>query len=325
MALFDAVGRRINYLRLSVTDRCNLRCRYCMPADGVPKLCHSDMLSYEDMHRIAAESVALGVEKIRVTGGEPLVRKGVVEFVQRLAGIAGLNEIVLTTNGTLLTEMAAPLRQAGLHRLNVSLDSMKAETFAAITRGGDLGRVLDGIAAAEAAGFPPVKINMVVMRGVNDDEVLNFAELSLHKAHTVRFIEFMPTLKNVDWKSVCVSGREILERIAQRHALAPVPCSDMAGPAKNYQISGAEGMIGIITPMSDHFCESCNRIRVTASGLAKGCLFDDGGIDLKPYLTCQDSFALKGVLRQIIAGKPVRHRLHEQPLVGLSAMSQIGG
>lgn len=324
MALFDLVGRRINYLRLSVTDRCNLRCRYCMPAEGVPKICHEDVLSYEEMYRIACESVGLGIEKIRITGGEPLVRKGLVGFVERLAGIAGLKEIVLTTNGTLLEEMAGPLRQAGLHRLNVSLDSMKPETFALITRGGDLRKVMDGIAAAEAAGFAPPKINMVVMRGLNDDEVLDFAELTLRKPCTVRFIEYMPTVKNPEWKAQCVSGSEILKRIGERYGIAPVSDSEMAGPARNFQINGAAGMIGIITPMSDHFCESCNRVRITASGVAKGCLFAKDGVDLKPYLKC-NGVELREVLREIVAGKPLRHRLNEEPVLGWTAMSQIGG
>jgi cyclic pyranopterin phosphate synthase len=325
MALLDSVGRRINYLRLSVTDRCNLRCVYCMPAEGVPKLCHGDVLSYEDMYRVVGESVALGVEKVRVTGGEPLIRRGLVGFVERLASIAGLKEIVLTTNGMLLTEFATPLLQAGLHRLNISLDSLKPETFATITRGGDLQKVLNGLAAAEAAGFPPVKINMVVMRGVNDGEVLNFAELSLHKPYTVRFIEYMPTVKNADWKSLCVSGCEILERIGQRHALAAVPRPEMAGPAKNYRISGAAGTIGIITPMSDHFCESCNRVRITASGFATGCLFGGGGIDLKPFLKREHNLQLRNTLRQIIVEKPIRHRLNDEPGLAWTAMSQIGG
>ena len=194
MKLIDSFGRKINYLRLSVTDRCNMRCRYCMPAEGVAKLCHEDILSYEALFRIAQSAVALGIEKIRVTGGEPLVRKGIIDFLARLAGIPGLKQLVLTTNGLRLAEMAEELRAAGVQRLNISLDSLQPEVFARITRGGDLSRVLAGITAAERAGFP-IKINMVVMRGINDAEVVDVASLALHKPYTVRFIEYMPAIK----------------------------------------------------------------------------------------------------------------------------------
>lgn len=324
MTLIDSYGRRINYLRLSVTDRCNLRCTYCMPAEGIPKLQHGDMLNYEDLYRVASEAVALGVEKIRITGGEPLVRKGLVGFIERLATISGLKELVLTTNGMLLEEMALSLRRAGVQRLNISLDSLNPTTFATITRGGDLTKVLDGIAAAEAAGFPPVKINMVVMRGVNDDEVLDFAALTLRKPYTVRFIEYMPTLRDKGWSSQCIAGNELLKRIGRHYQLLPLVGTEMAGPAKNFKISGASGSIGIITPISGHFCDSCNRIRVTASGLARGCLFAEDGIDLKPHLQLPENGPVRETLRAIITGKPGRHHLAEdQP--GDVAMSRIGG
>lgn len=326
MGLIDSYGRRINYLRLSVTDRCNLRCRYCMPAGGVPKLLHDEMLSYEDMLRVAGESVALGIEKIRITGGEPLVRKGLTGFLQRLASIPALRELVLTTNGLLLDEMAVSLRRAGVQRLNISLDSLRPETFARITRGGELERVKSGIAAAEDAGFPPVKINMVVMRGINDEEVLDFAALTLYKPWTVRFIEYMPAIREKGWESLSVSGREILERIGRRYPLLPVLSAEMAGPARNFRIGGAKGSIGIITPISGHFCDSCNRIRVTASGMVKGCLFTGQGIDLKPHLQSPDNGALREVLRGIVTGKPDRHTLADDGAGhGAFAMSQIGG
>lgn len=325
MALVDSHGRRINYLRLSVTDRCNLRCQYCMPAEGVPKLCHSDILSYESLYRIAVECIALGVEKIRITGGEPLVRKGVVDFIERLSALDGLKELVLTTNGVLLPEMASSLRHAGLHRLNVSLDSLRQETFAAITRGGDLQRVLRGLAAAEAVGFPAPKINMVVMRGINDDEILDFAALTVSKPCTVRFIEYMPTAQHTSWRSLHVSGSEILERIGESYAIAPLADGHMSGPARNFRIAGAAGAVGVITPMSRHFCEQCNRIRITASGFAKGCLFGKNQIDLKPYLAAGEG-ELGEVLRQIVTGKPAGHRLLDpRPETQPFAMSQIGG
>lgn len=326
MELIDSYGRRINYLRLSVTDRCNLRCSYCMPAEGIPKLQHGEMLSYEDLYRVACESVALGIEKIRVTGGEPLVRKGLVQFIGRLADIPGLKELVLTTNGLLLGELAIPLRQAGAQRLNISLDSLKPETFARITRGGDLRKVVDGIAAAEEAGFPPVKINMVVMKGINDDELLDFAALTIHKPYTVRFIEYMPTLRDKGWNSQCMAGSEILERIGRHYPLLPLVGNEMAGPSRNFKIRGAAGAIGIITPISGHFCDSCNRIRVTASGLLRGCLFAEDGVDLKPLLHGADNGPLRETLRQIVTGKPGRHHLAEDESAhGSVAMSRIGG
>lgn len=326
MALVDPYGRHINYLRLSVADRCNLRCQYCMPAEGIPKLCHSDILSYEDLYRVAAESVMLGIKKIRITGGEPLVRRGLVDFIARLASIPGLDEIVLTTNGILLSEMAVPLRSAGLKRINVSLDSLKPDRFSAITRGGDLRRVIDGIAAAEQAGFPAVKLNMVVMRGINEDEVLDFAALTLHKPHTVRFIEYMPTAEDPEWNSRSIAGNEILARIAERYTLIPMQGEDMAGPARLFRIPGSAGAIGIITPISSHFCNGCNRIRVTASGLAKGCLFGKDGTDLKPSLARDDNEHLRDILRRMVTRKPLRHDLLKNQMgTARLAMSQIGG
>ena len=190
--MIDTYGRKINYLRLSVTDRCNLRCRYCMPEDGIPLLPQGGILSYEELYLVSRTAVSLGIEKIRVTGGEPLIRKGILDFLSRLAGIPGLRQLVLTTNGLLLNEMAGRLKAAGVQRLNISIDSLVPENFRRITRGGEVSRVLSGIAAAEAAGFP-IKLNMVVMRGVNDHEVVDFAALTLDKPFAVRFIEFMPS------------------------------------------------------------------------------------------------------------------------------------
>ncbi|WP_129127553.1 GTP 3',8-cyclase MoaA [Geomonas oryzae] len=326
MALIDTYGRRINYLRLSVTDRCNMRCSYCMPAQGVAKLGHKEMLSYEELYRVAAACVAQGIEKIRVTGGEPLVRRGIVEFLGSLSSIPGLKELVLTTNGLLLEELALPLRQAGVARLNISLDSLRAETFARITRGADLYRVLAGIAAAQKAGFGPLKINMVVMRGVNDQEILDFAALTMDHPFTVRFIEYMPTLQDAKWGAQSMPGSEILSRIAERYPLLPLVNSEMAGPARNYKIQGAPGAIGIITPVSGHFCESCNRIRITANGRVRGCLFSDQGTDLKPLLASDDPGALHEALCRIVTQKPGRHHIAEEGAEqAVVNMSRIGG
>lgn len=326
MKLIDSHGRRINYLRLSVTDRCNLRCRYCMPAGGVDKLSHGDILSYEDLYRIARSAVAAGIEKIRVTGGEPLVRKGIVPFLARLAAIPGLRELVLTTNGLLLPEMAGDLRRAGVQRLNISLDSFRPDTFRAITRVGDVGQVLGGIIAAEEAGFPPPKINMVVMRGVNDDEVLDFARLTLQHPYAVRFIEYMPATREESWQSLTVAGQEILDRIAARFPLDPVVKGTMAGPSRDFRIRGAAGTIGIITALSGHFCGDCNRIRVASTGTVKTCLFADGEYDLKPLLRGSDPLPLEAAIRDLVAGKPARHAMTpERADHRAFAMAAIGG
>ena len=323
MELTDTFGRTINYLRLSVTDRCNMRCVYCMPADGIPLLTHDDILSYEELLLVAKTAVASGIEKIRVTGGEPLVRKGIVSFLTRLAAIPGLRQLVLTTNGLYLDEMAESIRQAGVQRLNISLDSLRPETFAGITRGADLHRVLAGIDAAERAGFP-LKINVVVMRGVNDGELLDFAAMTLDRPLTVRFIEYMPAIRADNWAELVMPGDAILDRIGSRFRFSPLERDASAGPARTFRIDGAAGTIGVITPVSGHFCDECNRIRVTSSGRARSCLFSDAGFDLKPLLAVGDEAGLATALRAIVARKPGRHALAEQDHTPF-AMSAIGG
>ncbi|RNC65251.1 MAG: GTP 3',8-cyclase MoaA [Desulfuromonadales bacterium] len=326
MELIDSHGRRINYLRLSVTDRCNLRCRYCMPADGVDKLTHDAILSYEELFQVARAAVAIGVEKIRITGGEPLVRKGIVPFLERVAAIPGLRQLVLTTNGVLLPEMAADLRAAGVQRLNISLDSLKPETFHAITRTGDVQRVLAGIDAALAAGFPPPKINMVVMRGVNDDEVVEFARLTLDRPYTVRYIEYMPATQEENWQQLCIPAREILNRIAAAHELEPVEKGAMAGPSRDFRIRGAAGTIGVISAVSGHFCNECNRIRVTSTGMAKSCLFSDEGLDLKPFILADDPALLQDALRRLVGCKPARHGMDGEKAEHTAfSMAKVGG
>lgn len=322
----DGYGRKINYLRLSVTDRCNLRCRYCMPEDGIPLLPHGGILRYEELLLVARTAVSLGIEKIRVTGGEPLIRKGILDFLSRLAGIPGLRQLVLTTNGLLLKEMAGPLKVAGVQRLNISIDSLVPENFRWITRGGEISRVLSGIAAAEAAGFP-IKLNMVVMRGVNDHEVVDFAALTLDKPYAVRFIEFMPSGgEEGDWRSHVVPGREILDRIIKRYPFDEIDRWELAGPSKDFRIRGAAGTIGVITPISGHFCGDCNRIRVTASGMARGCLFSREEMDLKPLLREDGAPGLEKALLALVRFKPDKHRLcSDDPGKGPLGMSRVGG
>ena len=322
--MVDNFGRKINYLRLSVTDRCNLRCSYCMPAKGIQKLDHCQILSYEQLHRVATAAVGMGVEKIRITGGEPLVRKGIVEFLGKLKRIPGLQKLVLTTNGVYLEEMADGLRKAGVESINMSLDSLRPEVFYRITRGGDLKRVLAGLAAAERAGFEYLKINMVVMRGVNDAEVLDFAALTLDKPINVRFIEYMPTLREKNWESMMVPGAELLERLSGHYGLQQVSPEALDGPARYYQIAGAAGKIGFITPISGHFCQKCNRLRVTSSGMLKSCLFDEGGLSLRDCLDHGTDAELLELLRQVETRKQYRHTLVDA-CSDTYNMSQIGG
>jgi cyclic pyranopterin phosphate synthase len=326
MQLIDSHGRSVNYLRLSVTDRCNMRCFYCMPVDGIVDKGHQAVLSYEELQLIAETAVGLGVEKIRITGGEPLVRAGIVGFLSRLALIPGLRHLVLSTNGLMLSRLAAELYASGVQRLNVSLDSLNPETFATITRGGDLKKVMAGLDAAEKAGFPPPKINVVIMRGVNDGEILDFAGITRSRGNSVRFIEYMPAVKEEDWQRYYIPGGEILDRIAARHTLEPLDKGPLAGPSQDFHIPGALGSIGIITAVSGHFCGGCNRIRVTSTGQAKGCLFADSKTDLIPWLRPPDPQGLAVVLKEIVSGKPERHGISQDGYGHTNfTMSKIGG
>jgi cyclic pyranopterin phosphate synthase len=294
--------------------------------EGIVKKEHEAVLSYEELQLIAETAVKLGIEKIRITGGEPLVRVGIVDFLRNLAAIPGLRHLALTTNGLLLAEMAADLHKAGVQRLNVSLDSFKPQTFREITRGGDLKRVLAGLDAAEQAGFPPPKINCVIMRGVNDTEILDFAERTLLRGNPVRFIEYMPAIKEDGWQRYCISGDEILQRIAERYTLEQVDKGPFAGPSRDFRIPGAQGSIGIITAVSGHFCSECNRIRITSTGKAKGCLFSDARTDLIPWLRPPDPEGLAEVLRLIVSTKPERHDISQDGYTHKNfTMSQVGG
>ncbi len=321
----DNFGRNINYLRLSITDRCNLRCHYCMPADGVDQKRHTEILRYDEMLRIVDAATVLGIRKVRITGGEPLVRKGVVGFLQQLAKLHGVDEIALTTNGILLEEHVQALNEAGVKRLNISLDSLKPDTFKKITRGGDLNRVLMGIQKAEQEGFK-IKLNMVAMRGVNDKEILDFAELSVHHNWSVRFIEYMPTIREQHWQQRIISGKDILALLCQHHQIETLTTDHFCGPARPFRIAGACGTIGIITPMSDHFCGSCNRIRITSTGQAKSCLMSSKRTDLRPYLGNRQQTELINILKMVIYGKPEYHQLGSDPdSITPFSMSHIGG
>ncbi len=327
--LTDPFDRQINYLRISVTDRCNLRCLYCMPPEGVPPLEHADILSYEEIFRIAEISVGLGIRKIRLTGGEPLVRRGLVSLVARLARLPGLADLSLTTNGTLLRAHAGPLRNAGLHRINVSLDTLRPERYRAITRHGELRDVLDGIAAAGAAGISPIKINTVTLREFNADEGAEFARLTLDHPYEIRFIEFMPVGEHNGWqRDRLVPGDEILRSLQAQFDLEPIAAGGgIAGPGRLYRVRGAAGRVGFINPMTEHFCHLCNRLRLTPDGRLRTCLFDDGEVDLRARLRGGAGDAeLAETIRSAVLRKPPRHPFHDGPVRKCtSAMSRIGG
>lgn len=327
--LEDNQKRRINYLRLSVTDRCNLRCQYCMPEQGVPSLDHRDILTYEELLRLARVALALGVSKIRVTGGEPLVRKGIVDFIARLAELPGLDDLGLTTNGIRLADYAPALKAAGLHRVNVSLDTLREDRFRSITRRGDLAAVCRGLTTAESAGLLPIKINTVIMRDVNIDEVPDFARLTLEHPFTVRFIEFMPVGTGNGWdRSRLVPGDEILRIIRSRYPLQPVaPDSPHSSAVRMFTITGSAGKIGLISPLSSHFCRMCNRIRITPDGRLKTCLFNDMDIDLRTRMRQGiDDAQLTDIIRDTVSGKPSGHNFSPSGYRKCNAnMSQIGG
>jgi len=310
-ALLDFHNRRINYLRISITDRCNLRCHYCMPKEGVSQFGQSEILRYEEILRLAALAVQKGITKIRITGGEPLVRKDAVQLIQQLSQLKGVQDLSLTTNAILLEEFAPALFQAGLKRVNISMDSLSPEKYREITRGGDLSRVWAGVEAARRAGLSPIKINVVAITGFNDGEILEFARLTMQDPFQVRFIEFMPIGVSSEWSPErYLSSREIKRRIESVSPLIPLNggVNDHGGPARLFKFPGARGEIGFISPISDHFCNSCNRLRLTPDGKLKTCLFSEEEMDLKQLLRsgCSDE-ELGRKLDEAISTKPLRH------------------
>lgn len=312
----DTFGRTVDYLRLSVTDLCNYRCRYCMPEDGVCKKAHQDILSVEECLEICRAAVACGVTKIRLTGGEPLLRNGILDICRGISAIDGVKELCLTTNGSLLPNMAAALRDAGVSRLNLSLDTLVPERFSAITRRGQLSDVMNGIRAAEEAGFTNLKINSVLIGGFNDDEIGDLIALTVDHPWEIRFIELMPMGPCSDWDSTCfLSNETILERFP---FLTPI---ESQGVARRYRFPGAKGTVGLISPLSHEFCSQCRRIRVTADGKLKGCLHSREEISLKGLHGQQLETAIRWGIRQ----KPQCHHLTERPSDTLRTMNQIGG
>jgi len=333
MQLIDGHNRVIDYLRMSITDRCNLRCRYCAPMAGRRHMARPDILTYEELLQIARAAVSAGIRKIRITGGEPLVRKGIIGFCRRLSAIEGLRELGLTTNGILLKDMAAPLFEAGLRRINVSLDTLHPERFQAITGFNRLNDVLAGLEEARRVGFAPVKLNVVVMRGINDDEISRLAELTRDNPCHVRFIELMPVKH---WSPAVYQERfmpmnEIMQRIPALESARADFAMDKAGPARMGRLPGAKGRVGFIAPLSLHFCSSCNRLRTTVDGKIRSCLFSEDELDFKtPLRNGASTFELIRILRRAVAQKPRGHHLgdttrSDHGLRARRAMYAIGG
>ncbi|MEA2022253.1 MAG: GTP 3',8-cyclase MoaA [Candidatus Caldatribacteriota bacterium] len=336
--LIDNFGREISYLRVSITDRCNYRCIYCQPEKPFNFIPHQEILRYEEILEIVQEAASLGITKVRITGGEPLVRKGVVDFIKKLREIKKLEDISLTTNGFFLGEYANKLKAAGLNRVNVSLDSLQEEKYRKITRGGNLEKVLAGIHSAIEAELFPIKINTVVMKGINDDEIDDFVKLTLKNKVNIRFIEFMPSTDKLitEFKDGFISVLKIRDYLIKKYLLKPVKIYSNNGPAKYYQINAAKSTVGFITALSQHFCESCNRIRLTSDGKIRPCLFSNKEIDIKSEIRNSEKSNLntpclrkKLIQEKIIEAvklKPARHKLSTKIEEKVSfQMSRIGG
>ena len=326
--MVDGFGRRIEYLRISVTDKCNLRCVYCMPEEGLPWLRRGEILTYEEIAEIVRAMADMGLRRLRLTGGEPLVRKDLPRLVDLLAAVPGIEDIALSTNAVLLAPVAKRLRDAGVSRVNISLDSLRPDRADAIARRpGTLARIMDGLDAAHAVGFDPIKINVVLMRGENDDEIPDFAELSRDRPLHVRFIEVMPTESNLELSaSNFLSCDEALARVSEVDDLEPVPGPPGNGPATYFSFPGAQGTIGVITPMSHNFCCRCNRMRLTADGQLRPCLFGTIQTPLRDALRRGE--ALEPLINETLRIKPERHLLVQgssEGSGGLIALSQTGG
>lgn len=325
----DEFARDINYLRISVTDRCNLRCVYCMPPEGVTLMERDRILRNEEFLDIIRAAVKTGIRKIRLTGGEPLVRKGIIDLVRGIGSISAIDDLALTTNGVMLPQFAYPLKKAGLKRVNISLDTLKPERFREITRTGDLGQVWAGIRAARRVGLKPIKLNVVAMRGFNDDEIMDFVDLTKKLPLHVRFIELMPIGASDGWAiDKMITVPEILGRITaggtELEAAKPVPGN---GPARYFRVPGATGTVGFISAISDHFCADCNRLRLTSEGQLRPCLQSPLEVDLRtPLRAGQSEDELAGIISRTVAIKPEKHTMvtegwHDNTRV----MSQIGG
>lgn len=315
--------KTVDYLRLSVTDRCNFRCSYCMPPEGIPFRDHRDMLTYEDMVFFVRVAVEVGISKVRLTGGEPLVRKGLSELVAQLSALEGVDDISLTTNGALLPRFAARLREAGLRRVNISLDSLEPTRFRELTRGGSLGQALAGVEAAFAQGLEPVKINVVMLPELLG-EVKAFAELTRERSLHVRFIEWMPVGGcGPQGDGDSITRDQLMAAFSSVGTLVPVASPGGWGPAQYYRLPGHLGTLGFISSMSDHFCGHCNRLRLTADGRLKSCLFSDDEVEVAGPVRARDEAGTRAAIDRSLGGKTFdKHRAAGRNARG---MSQIGG
>jgi len=325
--LVDSFARSISYLRLSLTDQCNLQCRYCSPGAG-RKLGRVELLRYEELLRFVRIAVALGVRKVRLTGGEPLLRRGVLPFITDLAAVPGLTDIRLTTNGVLLEQYAEGLYAAGIRKLNISLDTLRPERYQAITGADLFNQVWRGIERAQKIGFEKIKLNIVALRGVNDDEFVDLARLTLARPWQVRFIEFMPVGGAAVWdRGQYIATAEIMERVSVLGELVPAADAGINGPARLYRLPGSFGALGFISPISNHFCDRCNRLRLTAEGMLRSCLLSDQQIDLKGILRGGgDDAAIRVAIAEAIRHKPKGHGLKPGETGDCHGrMSRIGG
>lgn len=326
--LVDAYNRHLNYLRISVTDRCNLSCTYCKPYRCMPKLRHEDILTYEEILHLMGIVIPLGITKVRLTGGEPLVRKGVCDFLARLMALDGLKDVSLTTNGIFLKEKLERIRAAGIRRLNVSLDSLDRKKYREITGFDGFQDVWEGLAMAREMGFDPIKVNVVVMGDINDNELLNFARLTFEYPYHVRFIEYMPIgVSESDHFFKYVPTSLIQARLNSFRSLIPVERNPHDGPSQRFKFENSPGEIGFISPMSHHFCRTCNRLRLTASGQLRPCLLSNREIDIRgPLRAGASDHELAGIFREAAILKEAEHQLtSDHPLGKVSQMSSIGG
>lgn len=324
--LKDNYHRNINYLRLSITDMCNLRCLYCQTWEETSKKSHQEILRHEEIIRLARLMVELGTTRIRITGGEPLVRKNVIYLLKQLSNIETIEELTLTTNATKLSQFAWQLKESGVKRLNISMDSLNKDRYDKITGGGNLNNVLAGIEEALKAGLVPLKINMVVMRGINDDEIESFARLTLEKPFHVRFIEFMPIGQKMNkWQELYLPTAIIKKGLSSLFNMALINGLSGNGPAEYYQIKNAAGSIGFISPISNHFCAKCNRIRLTPDGYLRLCLGQENEVNIKtPMREGASDDELKGIINQALKHKPERHQFQTKS-INIRQMVAIGG
>jgi cyclic pyranopterin phosphate synthase len=323
----DPYNRRIDYLRISVTDKCNLNCLYCTPERGLKHFKESDLLTSEEIVRFVRIAYRYGLRKVRITGGEPLMRKNIIPLISSIKDI-GIRDLSLTTNGIMLSHLAGDLKKAGLDRVNISLDTLDSERYKTITKGGNIQRVLESIEKAERVGLSPVKINVIPIRGFNDDELVSFASLTKNNNLHIRFIEFMPVHCNTFWKKDrCITGAEVIEKISALGSLTRIRFRGK-GPSRNYRINGFTGIIGIISPLTDHFCKFCNRLRLSADGKIVPCLFSRISIDMKsPLRNNAPDEEIERLFLSSIKSKPQRHLFSEQKTSAIPSlsMSQIGG